>query len=183
MGKRYEIRLAGAGGQGMILAGLILAEAAAIHDGKNASQSQSYGAEARGGASRAEVIISDSEIIYPKVTSADLLLCMSQEACDRYAHELKEDGVLIVDSVNVERVPTDRAYRVPITKIAEAATGRRITANMVGLGLVVGLTGVVSKESTQTAVSARAPKGTEEMNLKALAAGLEKAEELKGIWD
>lgn len=181
MGKRYEIRLAGAGGQGMILAGLILAEAAAIHDGKNASQSQSYGAEARGGASNAEVIISDSEIIYPKVTNADLLLCMSQEACDRYSHELKEGGTLIVDSVNVERVPADRAYGVPITRIAEEATGERITANMVGLGLVVGLTGVVSRGAIEAAVSARAPKGTEEMNLKALAAGLKKAEELKRI--
>jgi 2-oxoglutarate ferredoxin oxidoreductase subunit gamma len=179
MGKRYEIRLAGAGGQGMILAGLILAEAAAIYDGKNASQSQSYGAEARGGASRAEVIISDDEIIYPKVTHADLLLCMSQEACDRYSHELKEGGVLIVDSVNVERVPTDRAYRVPITQIAEEATGRRITANMVALGLVVGLTEVVSHKAIEAAVSARAPKGTAEMNLKALGVGLEKAEELK----
>lgn len=181
MGKRYEIRLAGAGGQGMILAGLILAEAAAIHDGKNASQSQSYGAEARGGASNAEVIISDSEIIYPKVTNADLLLCMSQEACDRYSHELKEGGTLIVDSVNVERVPADRAHGVPITKIAEETTGERITANMVGLGLVVGLTGVVSRGAIEAAVSARAPKGTEEMNLKALAAGLKKAEELKRI--
>lgn len=179
MGKRYEIRLAGAGGQGMILAGLILAEAAAIHDGKNASQSQSYGAEARGGASRAEVIISDGEIVYPKVTNADLLLCMSQEACDRYSHQLKEDGTLIVDSVSVESVPTDRAYRVPITQIAEEITGRRITANMVALGLVVGLTGVVSRTAIKAAVSARAPQGTEEMNLKALAAGLERAEELK----
>lgn len=179
MGKRYEIRLAGAGGQGMILAGLILAEAAAIHDGKNASQSQSYGAEARGGASRSEVIISDDEIVYPKVTSADLLLCMSQEACDRYFHELKEDGALIVDSVNVERVPTGRVYQVPITQIAEEVTGRRITANIVALGLVVGLTGVVSREAIEAAVSARAPRGTEEMNLKALGAGLEKAEELK----
>jgi 2-oxoglutarate ferredoxin oxidoreductase subunit gamma len=179
MSKRYEIRLAGAGGQGMILAGLILAEAAAIYDGKNASQSQSYGAEARGGASRAEVIISDDEIIYPKVTRADLLLCMSQEACDRYSHELKEDGVLIVDSVNVERVPTGRAYRVPITQIAEEATGRRITANMVALGLVVGLAGMVSRTAIEAAVSARAPRGTEAMNLKALAAGLERAEELR----
>ena len=179
MGKRYEIRLAGAGGHGMILAGLILAEAAAIYDGKNASQSQSYGAEARGGASQAEVIISDDEIIYPEVTQADLLLCMSQEACDKYSHELKEDGVLIVDSINVERVPTDRAYRVPITRIAEEATGRRITANMVALGLVVGLTGMVSRMAIEAAVSARAPKGTEEMNLKALAAGLGKAEGLK----
>ena len=179
MGKRFEIRLAGAGGQGMILAGLILAEAAAIHDGKNASQSQSYGAEARGGASRSEVIVSDDEIIYPKVTDADLLLCMSQEACDRYCHELKEGGVLIVDSVNVERVPNDRAYWVPITQIAEEATARRITANMVALGLVVGLTGVVSHSAIEATVLARAPRGTEEMNLEAQRAGLEQAEELK----
>jgi 2-oxoglutarate ferredoxin oxidoreductase subunit gamma len=125
------------------------------------------------------VIISDDEIIYPEVTQADLLLCMSQEACNKYSHELKEDGVLIVDSVNVERVPTDQAYRVPITQIAEEATGRRITANMVALGLVVGLTGVVSHRAIEAAVSARAPQGTEAMNLKALAAGLMKAEELK----
>ncbi len=179
MGYRCEIRLAGAGGQGMILAGAILAEAAALYEGKNVAQAQSYGPEARGGASRSEVVISDDEIDYPRVTKADLLLCMSQEACDKYAHELKEDGLLIVDSVNVSRVPSPRALRVPITEIAEEATGRRIAANMVGLGLIVGLTGVVSRKAIEAAVAARVPKGTKGMNLRALAAGFERAEEIK----
>ncbi len=176
---RYEVRLAGEGGQGLILAGLILAEAAAIYDGKNATQTQSYGPEARGGASRSEVIIADGEIDYPKVIKADLLLAMSQQACDRYFYDLKKDGILITDSVNVGRVPTTRAYRVPITRIAEEATGRRVTANVVSLGLIVGLSGVVSQKAIEAAVKARAPKGTEKVNLLALAAGLEEAARLK----
>jgi 2-oxoglutarate ferredoxin oxidoreductase subunit gamma len=179
MQERYEVRLAGEGGQGLILAGLILAEAAAIYDDKTAAQTQSYGPEARGGASKSEVVISAGEIDYPKVIKADVLLTLGQEACDKYFHELKKDGILIVDSVNVERVPTTRAYQVPITQLAEEATGRRITANIVGLGLLVGLTGIVSRKAVEAAVKARAPKGTEKLNLKALAAGFEKAEELK----
>lgn len=177
---RFEIRLAGEGGQGLILAGLILAEAAAVYDGKNAVQTQSYGPEARGGASKSEVIISDEQIDYPKVSSADLLLCMSQEACDRYGEELKEGGMLVADSVHVERVPAVRSYSVPITDIAEEATGRRITANMVALGVIVGLSGVVSKEAVEKAVRARAPKGTEDLNVKALEAGLARAAQLVG---
>lgn len=174
--ERFEIRLAGEGGQGLILAGVILAEAAAIYDGKNAVQTQSYGPEARGGASKSEVVISDGTIDYPKVIEADLLLCMSQQACDQYAGSLKKKGTLIVDSVHVDRVPSGLVFRVPITGIAEEATGRRITANIVSLGLIVGLTGVVSREAIEAAVEARAPKGTAQLNLKALRAGLEKAE-------
>ena len=176
--ERYEIRLAGFGGQGLILAGLILAEAAAIYDGKNAAQTQSYGPEARGGTSRSEVIIGDDEIDYPRVISADVLLAMSQEACDRYVHELKKDGILIVDTVHVHHVPAARAYRVPITQIAEEVTGRRITANVVALGLVVGLAGVVSRGAVEAALAARAPKGTEEINARALAAGFDAAARL-----
>jgi 2-oxoglutarate ferredoxin oxidoreductase subunit gamma len=179
MGERYEIRLAGEGGQGLILAGLILAEAAVMYDHKNACQTQSYGPEARGGASKSEVVISTEEIDYPKVIAADVLLAMSQEACDKYYHDLKKDGLLIVDSVNVQRVPTSKAIRVPITKIAEEATGRSITANVVGLGVLAGLSGVVSREALEAAVAERAPRGTTELNLKALAAGFEAAEKLK----
>jgi 2-oxoglutarate ferredoxin oxidoreductase subunit gamma len=175
---RYEVRLAGEGGQGLILAGLILAEAAAVRDGKNAVQTQSYGPEARGGASKSEVIISDGEIDYPKVTSADLLLCMSQEACDRYSGELKDRGIIVTDSVHVSRVPATKVYQVPITSLAEEATGRRITANIVALGVIVGLSGIVSRHSAELAVQARAPKGTEALNLKALEAGLTRAAEL-----
>lgn len=175
MSERYEIRLAGKGGQGMILAGIILAEAA-ILDGKNATQTQSYGPEARGGASRSEVVISGGVIDYPKVTQADILLCMSQEACDRYSHDLKQHGLLIADSVHVERTPTSRAVEVPFTQWAEEATGRRITASVVALGFLVGLTGLISRQVMEATVQTRAPKGTAEINLKALAMGFEQAE-------
>ena len=177
-GHRFEIRLAGAGGQGLILAGIILAEAA-IYDGKNVTQTQSYGPEARGGASRSEVIIADGDIDYPKVTQADLVLCMSQESCDKYFYDIKKDGLLIVDTSHVTRTPTSRAYPVDITGLATEATGRAITANIVALGLIVGLTGIVSHQAIKGAVTTRVPQGTEEINLRALAAGLDKAKQLK----
>jgi len=176
---RYEIRLAGEGGQGMILAGVILAEAAAVYDGLNAVQTQSYGPEARGGASRSEVVIAEGDIDYPEVTQADLLLCMSQEACDKYYSQVKEDGLIVVDSCNVSRVPSHRAMSVPITDIAEQATGRRITASITALGLIGGLTGLVSRQALEKAVSDRVPAGTEALNLKALAAGFVEAERLR----
>lgn len=170
---RVEVRLAGEGGQGLILAGVILAEAAAVYDGLSATQTQSYGPEARGGASKSEVVISDTEIDYPKVIEADCLLAMSQEACDKYAGNLKREGMLIVDSIHVTRLPLGRpAIQAPITQLAEEATGRRITANVVALGVLVGITQVVSRAAVEAAVRARAPKGTEELNMKALTAGL-----------
>ena len=170
---RFDVRLVGTGGQGLILAGIILAEAAAIYDQKHAVQTQSYGPEARGGASRAEVIISSAPIDYPEVLQADLLLALSQEGCDKYCRDLKKDGILIVDADQVTRVPTNRAYELPITSIARESTGRTITANVVSLGLIAAITGVVSPGAIQKAVAARVPKGTEEMNLRALAAGME----------
>jgi 2-oxoglutarate ferredoxin oxidoreductase subunit gamma len=176
---RYEIRLAGEGGQGMILAGVILAEAAAVHDGLNAVQTQSYGPEARGGASRSEVIVARGEVDYPKVMAADFLLCMSQEACDKFYSQVKEDGWILVDASNVTRVPSHRAVALPISDLAQEVTGRRITASMVGLGLVGGLSGVVSREALEKAVADRVPAGTEEINLKALAAGFAEAERLR----
>ena len=176
---RFEIRLAGEGGQGMILAGVILAEAAAVHDGLNAVQTQSYGPEARGGASRSEVIIANVDVDYPKVMAADLLLCMSQEACDKFYTQVKEEGLIVVDSTQVSRIPTHRALVVPISRIAEEATGRRITASIVALGLVCGLTGAVSRQALEKAVRERVPSGTEEINLKALAAGIATAEHLQ----
>src|SRR6266581_9022196 len=108
MSGRYELRFSGAGGQGLILAGVIMAEAAAIYDGKQAVQSQSYGPEARGGASKSEVIISEGPVDYPKATTVDALLAMTQEACDKYTHDLKEGGVLLVDSDLVKRLPAGK---------------------------------------------------------------------------
>jgi len=174
MAKHYEVRLAGTGGQGAILAGILLAEAA-VRDGKNVAQSQSYRPEARGGASRSEVVISDGEIHYPKVIQADITLCMSQEACDQYGRQTRKDGILILDADHVIRAPTTRAVRVPMTSLARDVTGQEIVANVVGLGLLVGLTGIVSREALEAAVRERAPQGSADVNLKALAAGLEAA--------
>ncbi len=180
MAKRYEVRLAGTGGQGAILAGILLAEAA-IRDGKNVVQTQSYGPEARGGASRAEVVISDTEIYYPKVIQADITLCMSQEACDRYGRQMRRDGLLILDADHITRAPTTQAVRVPMTRLAREATGREIAANVVGLGVLAGLTGIVSQKALEAAVRARAPRGTVDINLKALMTGFEAARHIRGV--
>ena len=174
MAKRYEVRLAGTGGQGAILAGILLAEAG-LRDAKNVVQTQSYGPEARGGASRAEVVISDGEIHYPKVIQANITLCMSQEACDRYSGQMCKGGLLILDADHVTRAPTTRAVRVPMTTLARDVAGREIVANVVGLGLLAGLTGIVSREALEAAVRDHAPQGTADVNLKALAAGFEAA--------
>ena len=178
MARRCEVRLAGTGGQGTILAGILLAEAA-IRDGKNVVQTQSYGPEARGGASRSEVVISSGEIHYPKVIRADITLCMSQVACDRYGHQVREDGLLILDADHVTRAPTTRAVHVSLTSLAQEVTGQELVANVVGLGVLVGLTGIVSQEAIEMAIRSRVPRGTEGLNLKALTAGLEAAERVR----
>jgi 2-oxoglutarate ferredoxin oxidoreductase subunit gamma len=176
---RIEVRLAGEGGQGMILAGIILAEAAAIHDGKNAVQTQSYGPEARGGASKAEVVISPGEIDHPEVLEADVVVALSQEAFKKFASSVKPGGWLIVDADKVDSSPAPQAVRLPITKMAVETTGKIITANTVALGVLVGLTDVVSRDAIEKAVTARAPRGTEDMNRKALQAGFDAAEQVK----
>ena len=169
---RYEIRLSGSGGQGLILAGIILAEAASILEGRNAVQTQSYGPESRGGASKSEVVISREEIDYPKVTCPDLLLVMTQEACDKYIGDLKKDGIAVLDTSLIERLPDNgKYYGVPITKIAKESVGKAITANIVALGVLTAISNIVGRESLEKAVLARVPKGTEEINRKALEAG------------
>jgi 2-oxoglutarate ferredoxin oxidoreductase subunit gamma len=191
MEKRTEIRLAGEGGQGMILAGIILAEAAAIYDGKQVTQTQSYGPEARGGASRSEVVISNVEIDHPEVLSADVVVALSQEAYKKFAKTVRPGGLLIVDEDRViipepanapkgSGLPVGlMTVRIPIVYLAQETTGRAITANTVALGALVGLTDVVSRQAIEKAVTARAPKGTEEMNRKALEAGFAAAEQVK----
>ena len=176
---RVEIRLAGEGGQGMILAGIILAEAAAIYDGMQVVQSQSYGPEARGGASKSEVIISSLRIDFPEVIDADILIALSQEAYDKFTPDLKEEGVLIIDNDNVTNVDTVNVVSLPITSIAKETTGRAITANTVALGVLVAISGVVSEHAIRQAVSARAPKGTKDMNLLALEAGFKAGSQIK----
>jgi 2-oxoglutarate ferredoxin oxidoreductase subunit gamma len=176
----YEIRLAGSGGQGLLLAGLILAEAAGIYYNKNAVQSQSYGPEARWVSSRSELIISDGEIDYPKVLDPNILLAMNQESSDKYAKGLSKSSIIVIDSEFVERKPFgENVYCVPITAIAKEASGTALTASTVALGVIAGLTGVVSVEALASAVQARAPRGTQEKNALALTAGFNTAETLK----
>jgi 2-oxoglutarate ferredoxin oxidoreductase subunit gamma len=177
--QKVEIRLSGSGGQGLILAGLILAEAAAIYEGKNAVQTQSYGPEARGGSSKSEVIISNQEILFPKTTRLDYLLALNQESCDRYARDLKEDGLLLVDADAVDHVPPVRTVSLPFVRTAREKVGRIMTTNIVCLGALVNLSNVVSKQSLKKAVLSRVPRGTEELNLKALQLGYQLAEEVK----
>lgn len=177
MAGRYEIRFSGAGGQGLILAGVIMAEAASIYDGIQAVQSQSYGPEARGGASKSEVIISDGPIDYPKVTQCDALLALTQEACDKYSHDLKEGGVLLIDSDLVLREPVGnfKVTKFNITNTAKNEIGREIVTNIVALGAMVALTGVVTKEAAEKAVLARVPEAFLELNKKAFHLGFDKA--------
>lgn len=170
MRDRCEVRLAGTGGQGAILAGILLAEAA-VRDGKRVVQTQSYGPEARGGASRSEVVISESEIDFPKALMPNVTVCLSQEACDRYARRMVRGGLLILDADRVTRAPTVRAVSLPLARLAHQAAGREVAANVVALGLLAGLTEIVTRASLEDAVRARAPRGTVEANLQALADG------------
>lgn len=169
---KKELRLSGSGGQGLILAGIILAEAA-IKAGKNAVQSQSYGPEARGGASKAEVIISDSEIHFPKVRRPELLLCLTQKSFNEYSKDLMEDAILVVDScVEIgDNITTKNIYRIPILDTAREKVGRSMVANIVALGVIRELTNVVSQEMLEKAVLDRVPAGTEALNTKALEEG------------
>lgn len=172
---RYEIRFAGSGGQGIIMAALVLAEAAGVYDGKYVCQTQSYGPEARGGNSKAEVVISKKVIDYPRATKLDLLLAMNQAACDTYFLDLKPKGLLVVDATLVDQVPTSRVVAISFTQIARKEVGKQFVANIVGLGAVGYLAQVVSLKSLEAALIARVPKGTEEMNRKALHAGIKAA--------
>ena len=167
---KYEVRLSGSGGQGVILASIILAEAA-IMEGKNAVQTQSYGPEARGGASKAEVIISNQKIDFPQVRNCDMFLALTQQSFDKYGAGVRKEGITVVDqSVNVGDMDV---YSVPIIDTAHNVIGKPIVTNIVALGALVSITKIVPKEILEKAVLNRVPKGTEELNRKALAMGFE----------
>jgi 2-oxoglutarate ferredoxin oxidoreductase subunit gamma len=180
MAFRYELRLSGEGGQGLVLIGKILAEAAAVYDDRNATQSQSYGPESRGGASRSEVIISDDDIVYPKTESLDLLLALTQEALDKYHKDLRPGGWLVVDTDAVSRLPEGdrRVARVPFVRMAREKLGKAIVANIVALGVIVRLSGIVSEGAVEQAILTKVPRGTEELNRSAFRLGLDAAREI-----
>jgi len=181
MEERVEICLSGAGGQGLILAGIILAEAAGIHEGKEVVQTQSYGPEARGGASRSEVVISNDFIDYPKVMKMDILLVLTQDACNKYVSNLRPDGILIADSSTVKDIPSlpAKIYRAPISRIAQEKLGNKMVANIISLGIIIGLTHLVSLGALRQTILNRIPPRVREINEKALQLGFEMAQDLQ----
>ncbi len=173
---RKEIRISGFGGQGIVLAGVILGKAACVYSDYNAVQTQSYGPEARGGASRSEIVISDEPIGFPGVMEADILVAMSQPAFDKYTGDLKKDATIIVDPSLVIDTEGFDPIRIEFTALAEDL-GRKIVANIIMLGSLVKITGVVSEEAIIKAVVESVPPRTIDLNKKALEIGFKAAEE------
>jgi 2-oxoglutarate ferredoxin oxidoreductase subunit gamma len=169
-----RIRLTGRGGQGIMLAGAILAEAA-MRDGRHVTQIQEYGPEARLGATRADVLVADGEIAFPEVDAADLLLCLSRDGALRYLRTLSPDGLAVLDERlevgDAVTLAAGRVVRLPLVASAREA-GDEIATNVVGLGALAGLSDVVSEQSLGAALQARAKSEFAEMNARALAAGL-----------
>ncbi len=173
--ERFDIRLAGLGGQGLLLAGFILGEAAAVYDGKNTVQTVHYAPLVRGAPSRSEVVISEGPIYFPEVEEADVLLALSQDAYDQFKTRMKPKGIIIVDTLTVHPDPSDKnVKKFPISEMARLSTGRIITGSIVGLGLISRLTGIVTAYALKEAIRTHAPRGTVELNLKALREGLKK---------
>ncbi len=173
--KRTEIRIAGFGGQGVVLAGVLLGTAAAVTDGCRAVQTQSYGAAARGGGARSEVVISDEPIIYPRVTRPDTMVAMSEEAMRKYGPDMQPGGLLFIDSDLVKNVNRDdvRVVAVPVSNLATQELGKTIVANLVMLGVLVAKTGIVSVAGMEAAIRENVPPKTIDLNLKAFRRGLE----------
>jgi len=172
---QLEIKIGGFGGQGVILAAEIIGRAAAIFDGKYATFTRSFGPEARGGAASAQVIVSDDKILYPYVTRPNILVIMSQEAFRRYGSELAADGTLIIENDLVragDSPPGKQMFGIPATRLAEEL-GRKIVLNMVILGFLTAVTGVVGAESMRKAIAESVPHGTEDLNLRAFQRGYE----------
>ena len=169
---RMEIRIAGKGGQGVILASIILAEAA-VNSGKYACQTQSYGPEARGGACKAETIISKHKISYPEITVPGFVMALTQKAADKYVTNLPEDTIVVLDSgiTPPAEAAEYRLYRLPILETAENKVGKALTANIVAVGAINRILEICSFEQLYETVRNRVPKGSEELNLKALQAG------------
>ncbi len=170
---RIEVRISGLGGQGVVLAGQILGRAA-VYDGKNVVQTQSYGAEARGSDAKSEVIISNHKIGFPIVRKCDILVAMSQSALDKHVKDLKENATLIVDGDLVKKIPELKAqiHKLPITKTAETRLKSKIYANAVMLGALTRITNIVSKEAMEKAITTSIKADVVKTNLQAFQKGL-----------
>ncbi|HZP63894.1 MAG TPA: 2-oxoacid:acceptor oxidoreductase family protein [Terriglobales bacterium] len=170
-----EIRIAGFGGQGVILSAIVLGKAASIYQNAFATMTQSFGPEARGGACSAQLILSDSPVLYPYVTSPDILVVMSQEAYSRFVPDLKEGGILIVeqDLVRVDGLNGEtKVYSVPATRMAEEL-GKRMVLNSVMVGFFTAVTHLLEADAVRKAVADSVPSAFREINLNAFEKGFE----------
>ncbi len=170
-----EIRIAGFGGQGVILSAVVLGKAASIYENGFATMTQNFGPEARGGACSAQLVISDSPVLYPYVTRPDIMVIMSQEAYNRFAPELKPGGVMIIeeDLVRVSDLKGDpKIYAIPATRFAEEL-GKRMVLNSVMVGFFTAVTKLLSAEAVRKAVADSVPANFRELNLKAFDKGYE----------
>ncbi len=168
-----EIRIAGFGGQGVILAAAVIGKATAIYQGAYATMTQSFGPEARGGSSSAQVILSTEPILYPYITRPDVLIVMSQEAYTRFTPELKPGGILITeqDLVRVDQVPSgERIFAVPATRLAEEL-GRKVVLNIVMVGFFAGVTRLLDPDALRKAVADSVPAALQKLNLQAFDRG------------
>lgn len=180
--RRTEVRLSGFGGQGIVLAGLIVGKAAAIFDGLNATFTQAYGPEARGGSCSAQVVITDEAGAYPYVSSPSVVVAMSQEAYTKYAAGVDEEVQVIIDEglVKPTKEQEKRVLRVPATQIAQEL-GRSAVANIVMLGFLAAVSDIVSVESMKKSVLDSVPKGTEELNSTAFDRGYDCGKDKKKL--
>jgi 2-oxoglutarate ferredoxin oxidoreductase subunit gamma len=171
-----QVRISGYGGQGIVLAGMLLGKAAALYDNKEAVFTQSYGPEARGGASCADIVISQRAIDYPLVEAPDVLVVLFQEAYAKYRPILKPGGVLIIESNLVQPRDDETDHlALPATALADEL-GRRIVTNVIVLGFLIGKTEVVSVDAAKQAIESTVKPRTLDINLRALAAGYERAQ-------
>jgi 2-oxoglutarate ferredoxin oxidoreductase subunit gamma len=170
-----EIQIAGFGGQGVILAGMVIGRAATIYDLKHVTLTQSFGPEARGSACSVQLIVSPEPVLYPYLTRADILVAMSQEAYTKFVPGLKPDGLLLYEQDLIEIQPQEypvRAWGISATRLAEEL-GRKLVLNMVMVGFVTAMTEIITPEAARKSIADSVPKGTETLNTSAFQKGLE----------
>ena len=174
-----DLTIAGVGGQGSILAGVILGSAAVTYDGKYATQTQAYSSELRGGFAAAWVIVSDEPIEFPRVTAPDILVAQAQDSINRFGDVLKPAGILIIDSDMVHEIPpkVKHLYKVPATTLARNEIKIAVAANMIMLGALCKITGVVGRQALEEAIAAAVPKGKQDINIVAFNLGAERVAE------
>jgi 2-oxoglutarate ferredoxin oxidoreductase subunit gamma len=175
-----EVRIAGFGGQGVILAAVVVGKAAAIFEGAYGTMTQSFGPEARGGSSSAQVILSSEPILYPYVTHPDVLVVMSQEAYTRFVPQLKPGGILIIEQelVKIDQRATGlRVYGVPATRLAEEL-GRKVVLNIVMVGFFGAVTNLLDPDALRKAVGDSVPAAMQKLNLQAFDKGYEYGSQL-----